>query len=944
MTDSPSRFGLVSLKWRVLLATSLLLLGLAGVFTYNSHAALWERFEQYRDVMHERQAREIQLALDQSGDDLRRLASLVSSSSDLGIGLLQNDADEVHAAFQPDWPTLQLDAGLDEVAIFDREGEQLGTWGESLDESVRPRVRDWVQDAVNQESPAGGLVCAQDCRQYAVVPVLYRGEIVGSVLVSRTLAEVARNARMISGSDVALLVADQPTPQPEDRFLADWARSVRMLTQEETTMPVLQRASEQMALDDVTRGRQRLDIGGGHFELAALPVAGPATPAHFLLVTDVSDEVSAIRNETRFTLLAGLTGWIAAELLLLGILWGPMARLRRLADVLPGLASGKYASVRAATGRNSGRWSDEIDILDGAARTLSDQLETLEEQVASRGLELDQRMRELTREKGFVDRLLDTARVIILTQDHEGRITLANRYTELLVGSPSAEILGRHFADIFLPGLARPRGAEFAPAQEEGVMLTSDGQHRTIAWYHAPMESESGGPAMISVGLDISGRKAAEERLAWLANHDSLTNLYNRRFFQHALDQALSSHAWGAMLFLDLDQFRDVNELSGHHSGDQLLQLVAQALDEELQGDGVVARLGGDEFAILLEGADAKAATAVAERIERILDAIVFSAGGRRHRAMASIGIALYPEHGHTPADLMASADLAMYKAKESVSQRWHVLGASTVTREELHERVYWVERIRNALEVGGLELVAQPIARIADQRMDHFEVLLRMRGEDGNLVPPGLFIPVAERSGQIVELDRWVLRATLNLLNELSAEGWHVHLAANLSAQSLRDDQLCGFLEQAFAETGADPGRLIIEVTETAAVTDFAAARGVMQRIRSMGCHFALDDFGVGFSSFHYLGQLPADYIKIDGSFIRNLTTSTEDRLIVRAIADIAAGFGKQTVAEFVDQAAILPILQEYGITFAQGYHLGRPGPVREVVARYAGTSAETR
>ncbi len=932
-----------SLKWRVLVFTSLLLLALAALFTYSSHSSLTERFEQHQATMHERQVREIELALTQSEDDLRRLASLIASSTDVGDALHREDERSVFAAFQPEWPTLQLDAGLDKVDIHAGDGAPMARWGEPIGATEPEMIGTWVESAVRTESPQGGMICVDDCRQYAVVPILSRGEVVGTVLVSRSLAEVVRNTRLISGSDVALLVPadpDYPVTDP-DRNLEAWGQSAKILTREGRSLPVLREASATIGIESLTGGRLQLEQEGTRYELAALPLDSLVADARFLLITDVTEEVTAIRDDTRFTLMVGIGGWLAAEALLLGILWGPMGRLRRLADVLPGLARGDYASVREVAGRGNGRFSDEIDVLDSAARRLSDQLETLEGQVVSRGQELDLRMQELTREKDFVGRLLDTARVIILTQDRHGRITLVNKYTETVVGAESEALMGRYFADIFLPGLARPRGVEGTPSQEEGVMLTNHGTHRTIVWYHAPVDTGDTGPTLISVGLDITGRKAAEERLAWLANHDSLTNLYNRRFFQHALDQALSNHAWGAMLFLDLDQFRDVNELSGHHSGDQLLRLVAEALELELQAEGVVARLGGDEFAVLLEGADAEAAKAVAQRIEALLAGISFSAGGRRHRAVASIGIALYPEHGHNPADLMASADLAMYKAKEAASQRWHLLSTNTGSREELHERVYWVERIRDALLEGGFELVAQPIIRIGDQRVDHFEVLIRMRGEDGALVPPGLFIPVAERSGQIIELDRWVLRECLGLLGSLDSNGRQIHLAANLSAQSLRDESLCQFLEDEFARTGADPTRLILEVTETAAVTDFATARGVMQRIRELGCHFALDDFGVGFSSFHYLGQLPADYIKIDGSFIRNLASSTEDRLIVRAIADIAAGFGKQTVAEFVDNPSILPMLSEYGITFAQGYHLGMPGPVAETVERYTRTES---
>lgn len=358
--------------------------------------------------------------------------------------------------------------------------------------------------------------------------------------------------------------------------------------------------------------------------------------------------------------------------------------------------------------------------------------------------------------------------------------------------------------------------------------------------------------------------------------------------------------------------------------GDKLLSEVADTLLHNLGRRGVIARLGGDEFALLLEDTNADQAVSVAQYIVQLMDSIGFVVGERRHRVTASIGIALFPTHGNTPADLMASADVAMYKAKESGLHHWHLLSKSENAKDELQERVYWVDRIRNALEEDSFELMVQPIMRLEDNDVKHYEVLLRMRDTDGGLISPAHFIPIAEQSGQIILIDRWVLRHSLKALSQLQDRG--ITLAVNLSGQSLHDGGLKQYLADELTASGADPHHLILEVTETAAVTDFSTARGVLQTVRDLGCRTALDDFGVGFSSFHYLGQLPVDYIKIDGSFIRSLLISPDSRVIVRAIADIAKGFGKQTIAEFVDQETILPILKTYGITYGQGYHLGRP------------------
>ncbi len=263
-----------------------------------------------------------------------------------------------------------------------------------------------------------------------------------------------------------------------------------------------------------------------------------------------------------------------------------------------------------------------------------------------------------------------------------------------MLGLNEASLLGRHFVDVFEAGASTKVNTFSHPQQEEKTLRTPDHRTHTIAWYHAPLQTGNDGKvSRISVGLDITERKAAEARLTWLAERDPLTELYNRRFFQHALQTALErpSKTKGAVLLLDLNQFKEVNELSGHHVGDKLLREVADTLFRNLGPRGVIARLGGDEFSLLLEDTNADQAISVAQYIVQLLDGIGFVVGERRHRVTASIGIALFPTHGNTPADLMASADVAMYKAKESGLQHWHLLSKSENAKDELQARVYWL-------------------------------------------------------------------------------------------------------------------------------------------------------------------------------------------------------------------------------------------------------------
>lgn len=919
----------LSLTWRVVALSSLLLVLLVGLFAWLVHANLTRQFETSRAEHGERQVREIRLALDRSEEGLRQLASLVASGQGLGDALQAGQPDLLVDSLETQWPTLQLEAGIDEILVYNTAGNQLASWGEGQSHNERP-IQEWVRRVLGEEVPHTALRCSSDCRQYAAVPVLVDGRSVGAVILSRSLADVTRQAQQVSESDVALLVVGSPADKelPEERAIPAWRGQLIAMTRQETYLPILKSTASLVSVRELERQALRLGYRGKNIELSAMRMdedEDRRSTGYFLIATDITPQIQAIAHDTRVLVAVGVVGWLVAELLLLAILLSPMARLRRIASALPALAQGGFNEARASIPRPRRILADEIDVLQGTTLALADQLETLEEEVSARGEQLAERVQDLARERDFIGSLLDTARVFIVTQDASGRIGLVNDYALTIMGTGEAALVNRLFEDVFAPGQSYRGRPSDKPSMEERPLVTADGQQHTIAWYHAPLPGgNETAPGRISVGLDITERKAAETRLTWLAERDPLTGLYNRRYFQEALSGALQYGLSGAMLLMDLDQFKDVNELSGHQAGDRLLRLVANVLGEELGHRGILARLGGDEFALLLREADTDLAVRIAQQINHILEGTRFIVEERHHRISASTGIALFPEHADNPIDLMASADMAMYKAKASSTQRWHLLATAQGAREELQQRVYWEERVHHALEEDAFELVVQPIVRLEDRDVRHYEVLLRMRDEQGGLISPAAFIPVAERSGQIIAVDRWVLRHSLQVLGRLQEQG--ISLAVNLSGQSLHDEELTQYLTEELDASGANPECLILEVTETAAVTDFSTARGVLQALRDLGCRTALDDFGVGFSSFHYLGQLPVDYIKIDGSFIRNLPVSAESRVIVRAIADIAAGFGKQAIAEFVDQEALVPILKSYGIAFGQGFHLGKP------------------
>ena len=387
-----------------------------------------------------------------------------------------------------------------------------------------------------------------------------------------------------------------------------------------------------------------------------------------------------------------------------------------------------------------------------------------------------------------------------------------------------------------------------------------------------------------------------------------------------------------AVCVLDLDHLRLVNEVHGHGAGDRLLAASAAAIAERLRATDELGRVGADEFAVVLARTGAEEARAMAaELLAAVRSRARVVAGAEDVRVTASVGVALVePGRPATPAEVLAAAEGAMLAAKRGGRDRYAVADRSAGGAGRARERLSWAGRIRDALETGGLDLHAQPIVALdpGARHPPRHELLVRLR-DDGD-VAPGDFLGTAERFGQIQAIDGWVVARALDLIARVPDVVLHV----NLSPASIGDAELVTWLERAVRAAGGAGGRLVLELTETAAVADVPAVRAALDRLGAVGCRAALDDFGAGFASFAYLKQLPFDLLKVDGQFVRDLPGSRVDQLAVAAMATVARGLGMETVAEYVGDDGTLDLLRELGVDHAQGFHVGAPRPVAELWA----------
>ncbi len=514
-----------------------------------------------------------------------------------------------------------------------------------------------------------------------------------------------------------------------------------------------------------------------------------------------------------------------------------------------------------------------------------------------------------------------------------------------LVGYPREQLEGTSFEAITYPDdramhaepLRAMRAGERDSFATEKRYVHADGHAVEVAMQVNLIRHADGAPAyFLSQTQDITERKRYETQLLYHADHDALTGLLNRRAFARALEaQAAFVDRYGpvgAILILDLDNFKYVNDTLGHQVGDELIVGVSQRLSQRLRASDVLARLGGDEFGVLLPKADTQDARIVAEGLLEALRGQTVTVAGVQCTVTASLGMATFGEQPGLGADqVLVNADLAMYDAKEAGGDRLARFNSGDQRQTRMTGQVRWVARIRAALDRDLFTLVAQPIVELGPGTVNQYELLLRMIDERGMLIAPEPFLRVAEQLDLVRQIDTWVVTNAIRTLARLDPRHRNVVIELNLSGRSLTDRELLDVIDAELRAGKLAPERLIFEITETAAVAGVAQAREFGQRLSEIGCRFALDDFGAGFGTFYYLKQLRFDIVKIAGEFVRDCARDRTDQLMIKAIVDIARGMGKRTIAEFVGDVETVNLLTELGVDYGQGYHLGRPAPLAE-------------
>ena len=546
-------------------------------------------------------------------------------------------------------------------------------------------------------------------------------------------------------------------------------------------------------------------------------------------------------------------------------------------------------------------------------------------------------------EKEMAEVTLHSITDSVLTVDQKGIVTFINPAAEKLLERTREELVGKSFFEVmnivdessvrlnFDPIAECFKNIGIIELPEQSSLLNEGMGLIAIEASVAPMKNQSGDLlGAVVVVQDVSHTRTLTRQLSYQASHDALTGLYNRRKFESHLQDVLINveheDRQHVLLYLDLDQFKLVNDTCGHIAGDELLQQLPLLFHKILRSGDVVARLGGDEFGVLLENCSLEKSVVIADKIREQIKEFRFVWEDKTFEIGVSIGVVAIDAENANMTHILSSADIACYAAKDAGRNRVHVYEESDVVVSQRHGEMHWTARITKALEDNRFCLYYQNIVNLESDEIEHIEVLIRMIGEDGLIIPPGAFLPAAERFNLMTSIDRWVITHVFQLMGKCEIEKSDIPMnmvAINLSGDSLSDHGLLDFIYSEQEKHNVSLDRICFEITETVAISNLTQAVFFIDELKQHGCKFSLDDFGSGLSSFTYLKSLPVDYLKIDGSFVRDISKDEIDKAMVKSIQQVAEAMDLKTIAEWVEDEKTLSILKDLGVDCAQGNYL---------------------
>jgi diguanylate cyclase (GGDEF)-like protein/PAS domain S-box-containing protein len=935
----------LSLTWKTIVAVATATIAASSVIFIIGQITLNNNYKQEQIKTHQFYRQAFNGLLQHAKNHDANIGWLLPAFVEVGITKAEV-LNRIKLLLDNNWFKIELESDIEALYLISITGEVVGSWGStSSDLQMFSPLLSFV---IKNEEPINRIICANDCINYYVTPYLHDGEFAGIFIFGINLAGTVLQMQEITGASIGILMPqDQHGDLDKQSSQHSLPLNVIALTDADKNLPVVEYFLSQYS--DLSKLSKNIhSFGNKKYDILAFPFNKSQDSAQLIIIDDITQEVKEITKAKVLYASSGLLSLLLSVAILLLLLIRPKRRLTALVSLLPLIAAKKYSEVSEFLPKSTrrSRFVDEIDLFDQAIHDLYIKLQTLDSEVEQRTKRLSERTEELQKERNFVANILDTTQVIIMTLNHKGQILTINKHGETLLGYFEKELKNQLFTNLIFEseefikittGLAQLEAGEHNFLRHECLVYSVNGTDLYISWFFTLIENAATSPEILVVGLDLSERRKIEHKLSWLAEHDTLTGLFNRRKFEQELERTLNTasryNQTGAIIFFDLDQFKYVNDSSGHKKGDELLVKVAEKLEAITRQTDIVARFGGDEFVVLAPQLNLPNAKELVQKVCDEMSMVHIILDKEKHRVSVSAGLLMFPIEGYSEQDLMASVDIAMYKAKESGRGRWCLASVDDLSRGDARQRINWKSTIEKGLDENRFKLYFQPIMRIADKSIKHYECLLRLQQEDGKILPPSTLIKVAEQTGLIHQIDKRVLELAIAHQANFIARDIDITLSVNISGAMLSNPNAFDIVMEEISKHRVPISKFIFEITETQAVTNLSTAQSFMNKINKIGGNFALDDFGVGFSSMSHLKHLPVQFLKIDGSFIKQLSESREDHLFVTAINNVGHGLGIETVAEFVENEQVLETLYLMGVDYAQGYGIGKPMPVPEFI-----------
>ncbi|MDO8938336.1 MAG: EAL domain-containing protein [Methylicorpusculum sp.] len=915
----------LSLRWKLALLFGGIFILLNCLFAYFAYSDAKQGFSEERMLLRNKQDNLAKMLSEDSFQNLEQLAELfVLNAQEFN----HNSDQKMLSVFDRNWEQWEFIWGLENITVFDATGLKIKSRGRKINTD-----RALIDQMLQSESPVHTIICSQtSCYQQVIVPVMGKGTLVGAFSMARTFADTVIKFKEATRVDVGVLM-DSPK-----KLTNGWPYALSAKTFAGLDFDLFAYLTERYTFEQLLNKSGTLTVNDQVYEVRIRPLRlDSSTQAPFLLIAEeITGNIRLLDIQLEKVWIQGVMSLLCSLAVLVLVSWFFLRRIAHLAKALPLLATHEYNQFRKELVQK--KWLslgfDEVDKLNDTVLTLALQLENLEHIVRKNTLQILEKSQELASERDSIQELVNSAPVIMLTQKVNGQILTINQEGVKVFGEEKNKVIGRLF-DLYLPPaeahhlnqLDQLRLSKSThPVQIEGGFISSTGSFLHVFWIHTLFNSNRQGsePIVLSLGMDISAEKQTEQKMLKMASFDPATGLGNRQRFQRELPQALNiakryGHAV-ALLYFDLQHLDLAQEAVAQAVDKRVMVKVASHLKQFMRETDLLCRIGESQLVLILPDAQTQGVVSLAQKMIKRISSLKLILGSQYGEIATNIGIAFYPLHADSPDHLVANAERAMNYAKLNGKNFYYVYEQTLTNKYEANLNQNTIRQIQQLLENDDGVLSFTPVFDVHLRQVGFYQCSICLASPNGD-------IPLSREYGQVIEqlelaeqLDRVSIVRAFEIIAKMKRSNKKVKLSLALSGSSVTQVDSIELIGSLLKNYQIDPRQIIFDLNERYVLGHLTQSHNFINEIKLLGCEFCLSDFGVEFSSFFYLKQLPIDYVRIDGSFIKRMDQHKEDNMYVRALVDVIHAFGKKVIVDDVESDRVLALVEQMGVEYARG------------------------